>query len=666
MTSRGATISATQSPSEGRRHSLVQGLEYLATTQKPDGAWNGEYGGPLFLLPMFIGIARLIKEPLNGHEREAMVRYLSRYQRDDGSFGLHIEGQGHVFTTTLVYVAMRLLDVHSEDTRCLRARRWVHDHGGPTAQASWGKFFLALLGLYDYRGVQPTPPELWLLPRRFVLHPGRLWCHCRAVYLPMSYLYGKRFVGPDDTLIQSLRRELYSDGFNDVDWRETQNHVADADAYVGRSAPLRAANQLLHKVEENRPEPLRRRALAFVLDQIRQEDENTDFICIGPISKLLHALVWFVEDPGGTADARHRERLRDYLYEDDCGIRMQGYNSSELWDLTFTVQAVEAALGSVKATETTRTMLDRAHVFLERTQVREHVPRRRRYFRDPSKGGWPFSTRAHGWPITDCTAEGIKSALALAPYVRQPIEISRLIEAVDLLLGWQNDDGGWATYERRRAPQWLEVLNPSDCFADIMVDYSYVECTSAAMQALIRMRATHSRELGFWRKARMRRAENRGRAFLLDAQRRDGSWEGSWGVCFSYGTWFATSALRAAGMNARHPVLLRAARYMSQHQNADGGWGESVESCRARHYVPGRSSQPVTTAWAILSLLNAGEKRALSVQRGIEFLLNQQRSDGSWKQDAIPGVFNRTCAINYENYAQLFPLWALSRYELTP
>lgn len=31
----------------------------------------------------------------------------------------------------------------------------------------------------------------------------------------------------------------------------------------------------------------------------------------------------------------------------------------------------------------------------------------------PTTGGWPFSTAAHGWPIADCTAEGLKGVLAL-------------------------------------------------------------------------------------------------------------------------------------------------------------------------------------------------------------------------------------------------------------
>ena len=35
-------------------------------------------------------------------------------------------------------------------------------------------------------------------------------------------------------------------------------------------------------------------------------------------------------------------------------------------------------------------------------------------YRHISSGAWPFSTRDHGWPISDCTSEGVKAALGLA------------------------------------------------------------------------------------------------------------------------------------------------------------------------------------------------------------------------------------------------------------
>lgn len=30
------------------------------------------------------------------------------------------------------------------------------------------------------------------------------------------------------------------------------------------------------------------------------------------------------------------------------------------------------------------------------------------WYRHISKGAWPFSTADHGWPISDCAAEGLK------------------------------------------------------------------------------------------------------------------------------------------------------------------------------------------------------------------------------------------------------------------
>ena len=48
----------------------------------------------------------------------------------------------------------------------------------------------------------------------------------------------------------------------------------------------------------------------------------------------------------------------------------------------------------------------------------------------------------------------------------------------------QNINGGYSSYETKRAGSVLEKINPAEVFGDIMVDYTYVECTSAVMQAL--------------------------------------------------------------------------------------------------------------------------------------------------------------------------------------
>ena len=78
---------------------------------------------------------------------------------------------------------------------------------------------------------------------------------------------------------------------------------------------------------------------------------------------------------------------------------------------------------------------------------------------------------------------------------------------------------------------------------DIMIDYTYVECTSACMQAL----HTFTQHYPEYRCDEIRLALHDGLDFLCSKQRADGSWEGSWGVCFTYGTWFALEALSHCG-----------------------------------------------------------------------------------------------------------------------
>jgi lanosterol synthase len=47
-----------------------------------------------------------------------------------------------------------------------------------------------------------------------------------------------------------------------------------------------------------------------------------------------------------------------------------------------------------------------ANDFVDLTQIRVDHPEHARFYRDATKGGWPFSTRDMGWVVADCTGEG--------------------------------------------------------------------------------------------------------------------------------------------------------------------------------------------------------------------------------------------------------------------
>eukprot|EP00913_Durusdinium_trenchii_P007621 g7160.t1 len=125
--------------------------------------------------------------------------------------------------------------------------------------------------------------------------------------------------------------------------------------------------------------------------------------------------------------------------------------------------------------------------------------------------------------------------------MRVPMPDQHLFDTVRFLLSYQNGDGGWATYENNRGWSWYELLNPSEVFGDIMIDYSYVECSSSAMQALM----LFTEQFPQHRAREIAGAIQRGARFIEAMQRSDGSWYGCWGNCFTYGCWFGIEGLPA-------------------------------------------------------------------------------------------------------------------------
>lgn len=150
----------------------------------------------------------------------------------------------------------------------------------------------------------------------------------------------------------------------------------------------------------------------------------------------------------------------------------------------------------------------------------------------------------------------------------------------------------------------------------------------------------------------------------MKTQREDGSWYGSWAVCFTYGAWFGIEGLIAAGQSPSSFAIQKACGFLLSKQNEDGGWGESYRACVTKKFVQKGESQVVNTAWAALALIRAKHYLAdpKPIKRAIDFLKGRQTPSGDWEQEGISGVFNGNCMITYINYRNIFPLWALGRW----
>ncbi|KAG6546956.1 hypothetical protein Mapa_011572 [Marchantia paleacea] len=654
---------------------LTRALRFYSTIQSDDGHWGGDYGGPMFLLPGLIitlhvtGALNAVLSPPYQHE---IRRYLYNHQNEDGGWGLHIEGHSTMFGSVLSYVTLRLLGDGPEggDHQCLqRGRDWILSHGGATAIPSWGKFWLAVLGIFEWHGLNPMPPEMWLLPYMVPVHPARMWCHCRMVYLPMSYIYGRRFTAKLTPLIQDLRKELFTQKFSNVDWNKARNECAKEDLYYPHPLLQDILWGTLYRVAEpvlmHWPgSKLREKALAEAMKHIHYEDENTRYICIGPVNKSLNMLSCFVEDPNSDAFKRHLARVMDYLWLAEDGMKMQGYNGSQLWDTAFAVQAI----ASTKMVDEASVMLKKAHDYIDKSQVREDSPgNMAEWYRHISKGAWPFSTRDHGWPISDCTSEGLKACLILSELpsdlVGKTISDERLFDAVNVMLSYQNGGGGCATYEVERSYAWLEYINPSECFSKIMIDYSWVECTCACIQALSLFRKKFPNH----RTMEIATFIDRAVKFVKDTQEKDGSWYGNWAVCYLYSCWFGVLGLVAAGESYSSSIAIqKCVKFLLSKQLPDGGWGESYLSCQNEEYtnLPGDKSHLVGTSWALLTLIASGQEKrdAKPLHRAARVLINAQFANGDFPQQEIIGVFNKNCMISYSAYRNIFPIWALGEY----
>jgi len=616
---------------------LQRTQDYLLGIQSQEGYWAGELEADVTVAAGYIPLMHFMTGEVDPERRQKIVNYVKSKQRADGSWSAYHGGPGNPDVTIQAYFALKLAGVSPEEPLMQQARDFVLAHGGITKANAFTKIWLALFGQFDWRGTPALPPEMILLPNWFYFNIYEFASWSRATIVALMVVLTRRPVCHVPEFAQV--RELYVEPEGDIDYSlgKIDNLFSWKSFFLLLDSVLKAGEKLPFK-------PPRRFALRKTerwIVEHQEADGSWGGIMLPWIYSLmaLKCLGYSNEHP---VIAKGLEGLEGFIVEDDSTFRLQPA-TSPVWDTAWAVIALyESGLPADHPS------LVGAARWLLKKEIRVGGDWQ---VKNPKTkpGGWAFEFENDLYPDIDDTAVVPRALMK----VRLPDgEEERKVGAVERGLCWvlsmQNKDGGWAAFDLNNDKNFLAHVP----FADFMTP---LDPTSPDVSA-------HSIELLAELKGRGAPLE-KALSYIRRVQEADGAWFGRWGVNYIYGTGLVLASLGAVGEAMEQSYIRQAVSWLKSRQNQDGGWGEtclSYEQPGHRGVGPSTASQ---TAWALLGLMAVGMAADPSVGKGIDYLVETQREDGSWGEEAYTGTgFPKAFYLRYDLYRIYFPLMALARY----
>lgn len=654
------------------RRAIGRTREWLLARQHPEGWWCAELEGDTILES-----ETLLLWAYLGRERSALARrcaaHLVEKQLPDGGWTKYPGGEVDISASVKAYFALKLTDHDPSAEYMQRARAAILTHGGADVVNSYTRFFLALLGQISYDHCPAVPPEMVLLPKWFPINLYAVSAWSRTIIVPLSIVSACR----------PVRRLELERGVRELFLREPDDWpplrcpgLSGGQGLFSWDRFFRTMDRLAKWCQRRGLMPWRKRAIEAAREWMLRRFAGSDGLgaIYPPIIWSILALKCLGYDDQSPELQYCYEKLDALVIDDQrTGTARLQPCKSPIWDTAISLRALSASGVPAQRPEICRAV---------RWLVGRQITRRGDWAETVSAppGGWCFEFANDFYPDVDDTAmallalkeqfgdqahsaESLPAELRLladpphAPAEQEGTVVDTLTQVTAAIararrwvLAMQNDDGGWAAFDRNNNRRFLCYVPFADHNA--MIDPSSPDLTGRVLEALGRLGARVGQ-----------RPVDRAVAFLRRAQQPDGSWFGRWGVNYIYGTWQALSGLVAVGVPREDPAVVAGAQWLLAHQQACGGWGESADTYE-KPYLRGQGVPTASqTAWALLGLLAAGYEGHPAVSRAVRYLLLTQQDDGTWQEEEFTGTgFPRVFYLRYHYYPIYFPLLALARW----
>ncbi len=620
----------------GTAQAMRKSADALLSLQYPQGYWWADLTADTTLESDYILLQLWLHPPKNGvwnppsrtRVDRAAESILAR-QLPDGGFNIYPKGPADVSATVKAYFALKLAGIEHDDSRLAAARERILALGGIQAANSYVKINLSLFGLYPREFCPSIPPEM-ILVGNFIYEMSS-WT--RAIVIPLSIVHAMKPTRPvpEGFTVQ----ELFLDSGPSFSWFKDREFLTWKNLFL-------TGDHLAKLWEKYGPGSIRKKAILRAEQWMLERTKYSDGL--GAIYPSMMYIIMALDLLGYKPDHPDRveaeKQFENLMVERDGEFFFQPC-FSPVWDTAIMTFALGES-GLVSPQELSRT----ADWLLSKEVRRKGDWSVKRPNTEPS--GWYFEFANEFYPDIDDTAMvllGLTHTKASNPAAQQ----ATVKRAVKWLLDMQSKDGGWAAFDVDNNWEPLSYVPFADHNA--MLDPTCPDITGRVIEALVKNGVSPNHP-----------AIRKGVDYLVRTQEQDGSWFGRWGVDYIYGTFLALRGLKAAGVSDREACVLRAGEWLRSIQNADGGWGETCASYDNHAFTPAPST-PSQTAWAIMGLLAGGDESSLSLNKGIEHLIETQRADGRWDEELATGTgFPKVFYLCYHLYRDMFPLMALSGF----